>query len=156
MSRKRFASSAILVALAAVAGCSYLPQQEIVTQIVSSEPPEKLWSVLVDRERYPAWNPLIVRSEGPLIEGEHIRNTMTPAEAFALRTLLVHEFRRLRLRDPELPSELLPSPWAGDEAFDLAAAAYAAVDDAAWRWAEHHLEVAEATDAPPAPSWFAS
>lgn len=66
--------------------------------------------------------------------------TMTPAEAFALRTLLVHEFRRLRLRDPELPGELLPSPWAGDEAFDVAAAAYAAVNDAAWRWAEQSID----------------
>ncbi len=57
-----------------------------------------------------------------------------PGDAFALRTLLVHEFRRLRLRDPELPAQLLPSPWAGDEAFDVAAAAYAAVNEPAWRW----------------------
>ncbi len=102
MSRKRFASSAILVALAAVAGCSYLPQQEIVTQIVSSEPPEKLWSVLVDRESYPEWNPLIVRSEGPLIEGEHILNTMTPAEGeeidFEPLVLVVRANEELRWR----------------------------------------------------------
>ena len=83
MNRSRIASTAILLSLALGAGWSFLPQQEIVTEIVSPEPPERLWSVLVDRASYPDWNPLIVRSEGPLVEGERIRNTMTPGQGEA-------------------------------------------------------------------------
>lgn len=38
------------------------------------------------------------------------------AEAFLLRTLLIHDYRRLLLRDPELPEVLLPADWAGHQA----------------------------------------
>lgn len=56
------------------------------------------------------------------------------ADAFAVRTMVVHELRRLRLRDPDLPAGLLPSPWIGAEAFQLAARLYRIVDAGAWRW----------------------
>jgi phenylacetic acid degradation operon negative regulatory protein len=36
--------------------------------------------------------------------------------AFLLRTLLIHDYRRLLLRDPELPDVLLPSNWPGQTA----------------------------------------
>lgn len=36
--------------------------------------------------------------------------------AFLTRTLLIHDFRRLLLRDPELPEVLLPSKWPGQTA----------------------------------------
>jgi phenylacetic acid degradation operon negative regulatory protein len=51
----------------------------------------------------------------------------TPAAADALvaRTLLIHEFRRVVLRDPGLPSTLLPPQWPGQAARTLAAQIYA-------------------------------
>ena len=36
--------------------------------------------------------------------------------AFLLRILLIHDYRRLLLRDPELPAALLPSGWPGQTA----------------------------------------
>ncbi|WP_232834422.1 PaaX family transcriptional regulator C-terminal domain-containing protein [Rhodoferax ferrireducens] len=36
--------------------------------------------------------------------------------AFLLRTLLIHDYRRLLLRDPELPDVLLPAHWPGQKA----------------------------------------
>ncbi|MBL8453456.1 MAG: phenylacetic acid degradation operon negative regulatory protein PaaX [Zoogloea sp.] len=36
--------------------------------------------------------------------------------AFLLRTLLIHDYRRLLLRDPELPDVLLPAEWPGQKA----------------------------------------
>lgn len=39
-----------------------------------------------------------------------------PEQAFLLRTLLIHDYRRLLLRDPELPEVLLPSDWPGQQA----------------------------------------
>ncbi|CAG0959361.1 Transcriptional repressor PaaX [Burkholderiales bacterium] len=42
-----------------------------------------------------------------------------PAQAFAIRTLLVHAYRRVRLRDPQLPREVLPPDWPGADAYRL-------------------------------------
>ena len=38
---------------------------------------------------------------------------VAPEDAFLLRILLIHDYRRLLLRDPELPDVLLPADWAG-------------------------------------------
>jgi phenylacetic acid degradation operon negative regulatory protein len=41
-----------------------------------------------------------------------------------------HEFRRVRLRDPALPDELLPKNWVGGRAWTLARDLYEALLDA--------------------------
>ena len=41
---------------------------------------------------------------------------MDDESAFLLRTLLIQDYRRLRLRDPELPDVLLPVDWPGQQA----------------------------------------
>lgn len=46
-------------------------------------------------------------------------------ELYAIRSVLVHEWRKFLFRDPGLPAELLPDGWAGNEAaalFDAEAA----------------------------------
>lgn len=48
----------------------------------------------------------------------------SPGVAFALRTLMVHRFRRLALRDPRLPVESLREFWPGEKAFDLISDVY--------------------------------
>jgi phenylacetic acid degradation operon negative regulatory protein len=50
--------------------------------------------------------------------------TVTPEAAYAIRTLLIHAYRRVQLHDPMLPVELLPDPWPGSSAYQLAAAIY--------------------------------
>lgn len=54
--------------------------------------------------------------------------------AFVVRTLLVHEYRKIHLQDPLLPPALLPAGWVGAEAYELTAALYAAVFAAAERF----------------------
>ena len=39
-----------------------------------------------------------------------------PEQHFMLRTLLIHEFRRVQLRDPQLPESLLAEDWPGHAA----------------------------------------
>ncbi len=58
----------------------------------------------------------------------------SPAEAFALRTMLVHDLRRARLRDPDLPADLLADGWIGHRAIELAAELYGRITDPAWTW----------------------
>lgn len=47
--------------------------------------------------------------------------------AFILRTLLLHEYRKVHLRDPLLPIALLPENWAGTDAQQLCRDLYAKV-----------------------------
>jgi phenylacetic acid degradation operon negative regulatory protein len=64
------------------------------------------------------------------------QSTPPPAMAFHLRTLLIHDYRRLLLRDPELPQELLPAHWPGESARALCAQLYATW----WMPSEAHLD----------------
>jgi phenylacetic acid degradation operon negative regulatory protein len=53
-----------------------------------------------------------------------------PEAAFILRTLLIHEYRRLHLRDPLLPQSLLPAEWPGTRAASLCREIYVQVFNA--------------------------
>jgi len=41
-------------------------------------------------------------------------------QAFVLRVLLMHAYRRVRLRDPQLPRDVLPADWPAARAYGLA------------------------------------
>jgi phenylacetic acid degradation operon negative regulatory protein len=49
---------------------------------------------------------------------------LLPQQWFSLRILMIHAFRRAVLHDPLLPEELLPKPWIGNEAYELARELY--------------------------------
>ncbi len=42
-------------------------------------------------------------------------DTPDPRLCFMMRTLMIHDFRRILLRDPMLPPDLLPADWPGQE-----------------------------------------
>jgi len=46
---------------------------------------------------------------------------LTPHQCLILRTLLIHDYRRLLLRDADLPDELLAKHWPGRDALTLTA-----------------------------------
>jgi phenylacetic acid degradation operon negative regulatory protein len=56
---------------------------------------------------------------------------LPPQQAFVIRTLLIHAYRRVQLHDPMLPVELLPDPWPGARAYELARTLYRATSAAA-------------------------
>ena len=57
-----------------------------------------------------------------------------------LRILLVHDYRRILLRDPELPAEMLPTPWIGFESQELTAGIYKCVADHSAHWLTRNVE----------------
>ena len=71
----------------------------------------------------------------------HDLDGTAPLEAYGLRTMLVHEFRRIRLREPDMPAELLPRDWVGDCAYDVAADLYHRLSPPAARALGEILEV---------------
>ena len=60
----------------------------------------------------------------PLLTLLEQSTALAPPDAFAIRTLLIHAYRRVQLHDPMLPLELLPTPWPGSAAYALAARIY--------------------------------
>jgi phenylacetic acid degradation operon negative regulatory protein len=59
------------------------------------------------------------------------------------RLLVIHEYRRIILRDPELPEELLPADWAGAAARALCRNLYRLTVPASERHLMATLETAE-------------
>ena len=81
------------------------------------------------------------------------RTLLDPAQAFIVRTLLIHEYRRVLLRDPQLPPALLPLDWPGAAAYALCRDFYRLTH----RAAERHLLATLATahgGLPPAAAEF--
>ena len=60
----------------------------------------------------------------PLAAALDKSETLSEADALVARTLLIHEFRRVVLRDPGLPAALLPADWPGRAARTLTARIY--------------------------------
>jgi phenylacetic acid degradation operon negative regulatory protein len=54
-------------------------------------------------------------------------NNIPEELAFIIRILLIHDYRRLLLRDPQLPDELLPKEWCGGQARALTTKLYRAL-----------------------------
>ena len=71
----------------------------------------------------------------------HRPEEAAPLDAYALRTMLVHELRRIRLRAPDMPAELLPPDWIGDRAYNLATDLYRRLSPGAARALSEILEV---------------
>ena len=77
----------------------------------------------------PAWRKFLRRFR-PLAEaadGGAGAADLEPETAFLAQTLLVHSYRRIVLKEPELPAGLWPPGWAGAAAYDVAAACYHAL-----------------------------
>ena len=75
------------------------------------------------------------------------KNTQ-PEHAFVLRTLLIHDYRRALLTDPNLPNELLGAEWPGDAAYTLSQSIYKKIEKAADKQVATILSL-EHQDVPP-------
>jgi phenylacetic acid degradation operon negative regulatory protein len=63
--------------------------------------------------------------------------------AFQLRTLLIQEYRRILLRDPLLPADMLPAAWHGTEAYQLCRELYGLVFEAADQYISAEFETVD-------------
>jgi len=99
------------------------------------------WNLADIDERYASF----VKRFRPLIAAYGKNAMVAPKAAFLVRTLLIQEYRKVLLRDPQLPVELLPSRWHGTTAYQLCRNLYRAV----YRQADQHLTATmETADGP--------
>lgn len=75
---------------------------------------------------------------------DRVATKLPPLEALAARVLLIHEYRRVTLRDPRLPSGLLPPDWPGIMARTLCIKLYTALAPTSEQW----LDTAENRSGP--------
>lgn len=68
---------------------------------------------------------------------------LDPEQAFGLRTLLIHEYRRMILHDPDLPASLLPANWPGEAARGLTRSLYRRLSPPCEQYVMTRLERAE-------------
>ncbi len=68
---------------------------------------------------------------------------LTDKQSFLLRLLLVHEYRRILLKDHELPQDMLPTPWAGFAAHKLVSQLYGLLANASTHYIKRALQNAD-------------
>ncbi len=87
----------------------------------------------------------------PLVEA--LANEVSEEDALVARILLIHAFRRVVLRDPGLPADLLPPDWQGDVARALAAQIYGQVVGPSERFLDRMAQNEEGPLQPPVASF---
>lgn len=100
------------------------------------------WPIDELRQRYLQFLD-IFREIGVLLMQEN--EQLEPVQAFQIRTLLIHYYRRILLKDPALPLELLPTDWPAISARTLSMNIYKKVFEPA---DEYFLSVAATAEGP--------
>jgi phenylacetic acid degradation operon negative regulatory protein len=84
-----------------------------------------------------------VSQYAPLLDHTRDVSSVDDEQAFLLRMLLIHDYRRLLLRDPELPDALLPKDWSGRQARVLCKELYKQIETASERHLDETLQLAD-------------
>ena len=89
------------------------------------------WELTAVADEYSAF----VTRYAPVISAFRSLKQLDPEQCFVVRTLLIHDFRRVTLHDPQLPAALLPAQWPAPKAYALCRDFYGLTH----RHAERHL-----------------
>lgn len=85
----------------------------------------------------------------PVRQSAGRKASFSPKTAFLVRTLLIQEYRKVLLRDPKLPREMLPDGWHGSAAYRLCRDLYRLTYQAADEYLTKTIETREGTLPPP-------
>jgi phenylacetic acid degradation operon negative regulatory protein len=103
------------------------------------------WNLSEINDRYAAFLTMF----RPVMKAISSAVEINEKQAFMVRTLLIQEYRKVLLRDPQLPRQLLPPDWKGTAAYQLCRNLYLATHQEA----DQYLGAAiETTDGPLPPS----
>ncbi len=103
------------------------------------------WPLAATGEAYRRFQSAFAPLDAALAAG----TALSDLDALLARVLLIHEYRRIVLRDPILPAEILPEDWPGAEARRLCAAIYRRVLPASERWLDAHAVDESSRPLPP-------
>lgn len=89
----------------------------------------------------------------PVYQAVRRARGVDPEAAFQVRTLLIHEYRKVLLRDPMLPEALLPAHWDGVAAYQLCRNIYGLVAAPAETFLMQQMETADGPLPPAEPKF---
>ena len=116
--------------------------------------PLKTWvSTCWDLDAVAAEYAAFIARFSSVIEAFWQSRPLDPEQCFVVRTLLIHDFRRVTLHDPQLPAALLPARWPAPAAYALCRDFYRLTH----KHAERHLATTIAREhgaLPPAAAYF--
>ena len=121
-------------ALVFIANTEELASREVLRQLSHD-----CWNLAGIETRYNHF----IRRYHPVYRTLKRAKKMDPAQSFQVRTLLVHEYRRIQLQDSDLPEELLPPNWSGAAAYNLTKNIYRAVREASVEYLMKNMETLE-------------
>jgi len=70
----------------------------------------------------------------PILSQIEANKTSSDQQCYLLRLLLIHEYRRILLKDHELPQNMLPDKWAGLDANELVKESYSLLTKSSHRF----------------------
>ena len=92
------------------------------------------WALERTAEAYRKFSASFAPLKSSIERGE----ALSDGQAFTARVLLIHHYRRIVLRDPLLPAELLPGNWPGRQARALCGEIYRLLLPGSERWLDAH------------------
>lgn len=95
-------------------GIYFEPDRELVKQCCPYDEVEVLYK-------------FFITAYGTLLKALKKNRSLSGDTCFRIRILLIHDYRRLLFKDPQLPAQLLPPDWSGTMARDLVARLYALI-----------------------------
>ncbi|MCV6613082.1 MAG: phenylacetic acid degradation operon negative regulatory protein PaaX [Amphritea sp.] len=90
----------------------------------------------------------------PVLRAVEAADELDPEQCFQLRTLMIHHYRRVQLRDPQLPEKLLPADWAGTSARILCRNIYRLIQAGAEQFLSSTQETADGPLPEAAPRFY--
>ena len=105
--------------------------------LAAEDAPQRLVDLGWDLEDLGRRYLLFVKRFGIVLAQLQRRRNIDAQDCFLVRTLLIHEYRRLHLRDPLLPAQLLRPDWPGAQAAALCRDIYARVFEASETYLSH-------------------
>ena len=111
---------------------------------------KKSWDLDGIAERYREF----VTAFSPAAKAAEKGGPVVAQTAFQLRTLMIQDYRKILLRDPLLPVDLLPEPWPGHAAYDLCRMLYRRIYAAADRHLGESMETIDGPLPAPTPEFF--
>jgi phenylacetic acid degradation operon negative regulatory protein len=108
------------------------------------------WNLTELNGRYDAF----VKQFRPVMTAIGAAGKIDEKQAFIVRTLLIQEYRKVLLRDPLLPQELLLPGWKGAAAYQLCRNLYLATQCEADEYVGHSMETTDGPLPPPGESFW--
>lgn len=132
------------------------------TIVMQTQPQEQQSSCALRKQVRESWNldELGLRYKRfldkfrPLWRSLNHDDDLTPEDCVVARILLIHEYRKILLRDPILPDDLLPNDWEGRGAKQLCRNVYRAIYKRSDEYLEKILENASGPLPGPTPGFY--